>query len=110
MAKNDSEAHANILADERIQELMAHLNQWQLQLIDGHPRLVKNYLCQNFAGAMLFANQIGNMAELEGHHPRLLIEFNRVKVSWWTHQPLGLTEFDFVMAVRCDELAERNAG
>lgn len=110
MAKNDSDAPAKVLADERIHDLMGHLNQWQLQMIEGHPRLVKNYPCPNFAAAILFANQVANMAELERHYPRILIEANRVKVSWWNHEPLGLTEFDFVMAVRCDELAESNAG
>ncbi|CAG9000873.1 MAG: Putative pterin-4-alpha-carbinolamine dehydratase [Candidatus Celerinatantimonas neptuna] len=110
MAKKERSKSVSLLNEEQIEKLLAHLSHWHLQLVDSHPRLVKNYKCEHFAAAMLFANQIANMAELENHHPRLLVEYKRVQISWWSHEPVGLTEMDFLMAARCDELAERNTG
>ncbi|MFM2484225.1 4a-hydroxytetrahydrobiopterin dehydratase [Celerinatantimonas yamalensis] len=110
MTKKEQPLKLKVLSHTQIEQLLAHLDHWQLQHVDESPRLVKKYQCQQFADAMLLANQIGNIAELEKHHPRLVIQWGWVQVSWWTYRQQGLTEMDFIMAARCDELAERSAG
>ena len=53
---------------------------------------------------MEFTNRVGAMAEEEGHHPRLVTEWGRVKVTWWTHKIRNLHRNDFVMAAKSDAL------
>jgi 4a-hydroxytetrahydrobiopterin dehydratase len=49
---------------------------------------------------------VGEQAGEEGHHPALLTEWGKVKVTWWTHKIGGLHQNDFIMAARMDELFE----
>ncbi|MFM2478434.1 4a-hydroxytetrahydrobiopterin dehydratase [Celerinatantimonas sp. MCCC 1A17872] len=109
MAKNE-QTQANALDQSQISQLLSHLDHWQLQHTDSGYHLVKKYRCAQFADSMLLANQIANMAQLENHHPRLTIQSQWVQVCWWSESCQGLTEMDFIMAARCDELAERNVG
>ncbi len=44
------------------------------------------------------------LAEEEGHHPIILIEWGQVTVTWWTHKIKGLHRNDFIMAAKTDEL------
>ena len=57
-----------------------------------------------FAGALDFANRVGAIAEAEGHHPDLLVAWGRVEVTIWTHKINGLTESDFILAAKIDQL------
>ena len=53
---------------------------------------------------MLFVAAVGHMAEIAEHHPDILIKYRTVKLSLVTHDAGGLTEKDFGLAVRIDEL------
>ena len=57
-----------------------------------------------FQQALNFTRAIGELAEAEGHHPRLVTECGRVTVTWWTHIIHGLHRNDFVMAAKSDQL------
>jgi 4a-hydroxytetrahydrobiopterin dehydratase len=60
--------------------------------------------------AMDFLNRIAQVAETEGHHPDLhLTNWNRVRVELWTHALDGLTENDFILAMKVDALAEQRS-
>lgn len=56
---------------------------------------------------LAFTNQVGQLAEEQGHHPAILLEYGKVTVRWWTHKINGLHRNDFIMAARTDQL---NAG
>lgn len=56
---------------------------------------------------LAFTNQVGQLAEEQGHHPTILLEYGKVTVRWWTHKINGLHRNDFIMAARTDQL---NAG
>jgi 4a-hydroxytetrahydrobiopterin dehydratase len=71
----------------------------------GIARLERVFRFPDFVQALAFANRIGALAEAEGHHPALLIEWGRVTVTWWTHAIGGLHRNDFVMAAKTDRLA-----
>ena len=45
---------------------------------------------------------MGELAELEGHHPAILTEWGRVTVTWWTHKIKGLHRNDLIMAAKSD--------
>lgn len=72
---------------------------WELNQA-GH--LERVYPFKNFAGALEFANQVGAIAEAEGHHPDLYIAWGKCKVEVWTHKIQGLTESDFYLAAKAD--------
>src|SRR5262249_37265726 len=69
-----------------------------------HPQLERVFHFPSFADALAFTNQIGTLAEAEGHHPALLTEWGRVTVTWWTHKIRGLHRNDFIMAAKTDAL------
>mgnify|MGYP002624121553 FL=1 len=88
------------LAQPKIEELLGQLEAgWALN-DQGH--LEKMYTFQNFADALAFLNRVGNIAEIEGHHPDLYLAWGKCKVEIWTHKIQGLTESDFFLAAKAD--------
>ena len=85
--------------------LLERLPGWTIQREDGVPVLTRTIEVKNFVAALELANRIGELAEQENHHPRLVIEWGRLVVSWWTHAIGGLHMNDFVMAARTDRVA-----
>lgn len=69
-------------------------------------QLRREYGFPDFATALHFTNKIGKLAEDEGHHPDILLAWGRVVVTLWTHKAGGLTESDFIMAAKIDELRQ----
>jgi len=67
-------------------------------------RLEKEYSFKNFQDALVFANQVGKIAEAEGHHPDIHISWGKVRLLIWTHKVGGLTESDFILAAKCDQI------
>lgn len=59
--------------------------------------LIKTYKFKDFATALLFTNTVGMLAEEEGHHPRLVTEWGRTEVSWWTHAIRGVSDWQAQM-------------
>lgn len=76
------------------------------ELVEGH-RLARSYEFPDFASALEFTNDIGAIAEEQGHHPDIHLSWGRVGVEIWTHKIDGLTESDFVLAAKFDRA--RNA-
>ena len=83
----------------------AHLAQldpaWRL--VEGR-RIERAFGFSDFAGAMRFGNEVAELAEREQHHPDLLVRWGSLGVALWTHAVGGLSENDFVLAARIDEL------
>lgn len=98
-------AGAPTVTPEQIRELLPRIPEWRIAQEQGVDRLVRVYAFPDFAGALAFTNRVGAIAEAEGHHPALLVEWGRVTVSWWTHKIKGLHINDFIMAAKTDELA-----
>jgi 4a-hydroxytetrahydrobiopterin dehydratase len=92
------------VAESQWPALLEELPQWRVHREDGVPMLSRSYVCKDFVGALAFATQVGELAESENHHPRLVVEYGQVAVSWWTHAIGGLHRNDFIMAARTDRL------
>ena len=54
---------------------------------------------------MGFANKIAELSEIEAHHPDITISWGMCKVEIWTHKIHGLTDSDFILAAKIEELA-----
>ena len=68
--------------------------------------LVREYEFKDFAEAMAFVNRVADAAEEANHHPDILLHgWNKVRLSLMTHSEGGLTENDFAMAARFDDVA-----
>jgi 4a-hydroxytetrahydrobiopterin dehydratase len=85
------------LTHQQIQPLIQQLNGWEV-VKDHH--LHKSYKFPNFASALDFVNQIGAIAEQQGHHPDIKLEWGKVEVEIYTHKINGLTESDFILAAK----------
>ncbi|MBI4170339.1 MAG: 4a-hydroxytetrahydrobiopterin dehydratase [Candidatus Aenigmarchaeota archaeon] len=62
---------------------------------------------ETFTEAINFINKIAQEAERAGHHPDILIKYNNVTFTLTTHSENGLTEKDFALAKRIDEILGR---
>jgi len=97
-----------IVTDEEISELKPTIPDWELLEVDGINRLENSFKFNNFIDAMAFSTQVGIISEEEGHHPAILTEWGKVKISWWTHKIKGLHKNDFIMAAKTDKLFSEN--
>jgi 4a-hydroxytetrahydrobiopterin dehydratase len=70
--------------------------------------LTKAFTFPDFKQALAFVNQVGAIAEEQGHHPDILLTWGKAEVTTWTHKIDGLTESDFILAAKIDQL-ERTA-
>jgi 4a-hydroxytetrahydrobiopterin dehydratase len=89
------------LTAEEIGPLQAQLEGWEVE--DGK-RLTKTFAFPDFVKAVDFVNAITPVAEAEGHHPDLTVTWGKVGVQLWTHAVGGLSENDFILAAKIDQL------
>ena len=91
--------------DDEISRLRQQVPDWEVREVDGVKRLERRFLFPDFAAALAFTNRVGEVAEEQGHHPRIVTEWGKVTVTWWTHAIGGLHENDFRMAARADRVS-----
>lgn len=68
--------------------------------------VTKKFKFKTFKDSIAFTNKIADLAEKEGHHPDIAINYNRVTITLTTHAVKGLSENDFIMAAKIDKLTE----
>lgn len=73
------------------------------KVVEEH-HLAKSFLFPDFQSALAFVNRIGALAEQEGHHPDLCLSWGKVDVTIYTHKVRGLSENDFILAAKIDEI------
>jgi 4a-hydroxytetrahydrobiopterin dehydratase len=69
--------------------------------------LRRRFRFRGFREAMAFVNRVADLAEAEGHHPDIFISYDRVRIDLTTHAIGGLSENDFILAAKVDQLAPR---
>jgi 4a-hydroxytetrahydrobiopterin dehydratase len=90
------------LKGEKLSDLYKQLKEgWKI--VDEH-HLEKLYNFPDFKTALKFTLKVGELSEQEGHHPDIHLSYGKVKISIWTHKIDGLSESDFILAAKCDEL------
>lgn len=88
--------------DEAKQQL-AKLQGWQLT--HEGKRIRKDWTAKNFMAAIDFFNRVAQVAEEDNHHPDLHLEsYRKVYIELWTHAIGGLSENDFILAAKIDQL------
>jgi 4a-hydroxytetrahydrobiopterin dehydratase len=93
---------AEKLSDNEIEERLGDLIGWSK---DG-AEIYKTYQMGTFPAAIAFVTHIGFLAEAAGHHPDIDIRYNKVTLKLTTHDAGGLTQKDFDLATKADEIID----
>ena len=92
------------LKRDEFQKYLNAVNNWSV--VNNELQIEKEFVFKNFKQALAFTNQVGEIAESEGHHPDInLHNFKKVKISLMTHAIGGLSTNDFILAAKIDALA-----
>jgi 4a-hydroxytetrahydrobiopterin dehydratase len=73
------------------------------KIVDEH-HITRSFRFPDFKTGLDFVNRVGAVAEAEGHHPDLCLAWGKVDVQIYTHKIRGLTESDFVMGAKVDQV------
>lgn len=73
------------------------------EIVEEH-HMERTFTFKNFRQALDFTNQVGELAEIEGHHPEIYLSWGKVKLVVYTHKINGLSEADFIFAAKIDQL------
>lgn len=91
------------LSADEVRQNLAALPDWQLT--DDGKTIRRKYKFKDFVSALAFLNKVGEVAEREQHHPDLhLTGYKHAAVELTTHAIGGLSENDFVLAAKIDQL------
>jgi len=89
---------------EEVGSLMPQIPGWILIKKAGRPNeIVRHYDFPNWNAAAAYASRLGAIAEQEGHHPDVKLEYGYVGVSLKTHAIGGLSTNDFILAAKAEE-------
>jgi len=96
------EKGADPLKGEEIEKRVKELDpDWKV--VDEH-HLEREFKFEDFRQALDFVNEVGELAEEQGHHPDIYLSYGKVKIQLWTHKINGLHENDFILAAKIDAL------
>ena len=91
------------LSEPQARDLLAALSGWEMD--ENARQIRKQWTMKDFATGMDFLRRVGDLAEQEGHHPDVhLTGYRHVAVELATHAVDGLSENDFILASKIDEL------
>ena len=76
-------------------------NDWNL--VESH-HIERVWTFTDFENALEFVNEAGKICEEQNHHADFELGWGRVKAMIWTHKINGLTESDFILAAKFDEI------
>ena len=91
------------LTKDEAEALLAQLRGWELS--DGAKKIEKTWKFADFAKALAFVNAVGALAEAENHHPEIELAWGKVEIELSTHSIGGLSENDFILAAKIDQIA-----
>ena len=94
------------LTREEAQRFQAQAPNWELG--DNAHRIQRNFRFRNFREALAFVQEVGELAETEGHHPDISFGWGYVTVFLSTKKIKGLHENDFIMASKIDRVLDRS--
>ncbi len=83
---------------------MTEVPGWELS--NDFKMISKTYTFRDFVKAMTFVEAVADIAEIEGHHPDIHISYNKVKLELYTHSIKGLSENDFIVAAKVEQIPQ----
>ncbi|MBY0539108.1 4a-hydroxytetrahydrobiopterin dehydratase [Patescibacteria group bacterium] len=90
------------LTREQIATYQPEVPEWNVS--DDGLSISRKFIFKNFKEAITFADKVGELAEEEGHHPVLTVQWGKVSVFLTTDAINGLSENDFILAAKVDRI------
>jgi len=89
---------------EEVDKLLSQLQGWRLT----GEAIEKNYMFSDFKHAIEFINKVAVVADAQNHHPDILLwNWNNVRLTLTTHAVKGLSNNDFVLAAKIDQMNQK---
>ncbi len=67
-------------------------------------KIERKFRFKKFINSIDFVNSVADLAESEGHHPDIFVSFNLVNLTLMTHAIKGLSENDFILAAKINNI------
>ncbi len=93
------------LIQNEIEKLMRQIPKWEVR--EDYLRISRTFSFPKFMDSVAFVNSIATLAEQENHHPDIKISYRKVTITLTTHAIHGLSENDFIMAAKIDQLTSK---
>lgn len=93
---------SELMQPEEIQLALKKVPEWEID----NNSITRTFEFDDFAESMEFVNNVAEIAEDAEHHPDIDIRWNKVTLTLSTHSKGGITENDFEVAARIDNLDE----
>ena len=87
--------------DQQIEEFLEQVGSWTIE----NNKLHREFTFNNFVQAFGFMTKVALIAERTNHHPEWCNVYKKVVVDLTTHEAGGITERDFELAKKMNELA-----
>ena len=97
---NDRETERSYAAAEVEARLRNELPRWRYE--DGFIR--RTYKTNGWKGTLMVINTVGHLAEAAWHHPDITASYAWVEVRLVTHSAKGITDMDFALAKKIEEV------
>ena len=97
------EIGAPLVPDDKQTELLKELDGWIINNSD-ISTLTKEFKFNNYEQSITFTNLIADLVESQDHHPKIILEWGRVSIEWWSHKIRGLHMNDFICAAKSDQI------
>lgn len=91
---------AKKLSDAEIQALLSKLPGWKIVI----GKLHREYECKDFVAAFGNMTRVALVAEAMNHHPEWFNVWNKVMIDLVTHSVKGISDYDFVLAEKIEEI------
>ncbi len=89
------------LTSQEVHALAPQVPAWR---VADDRKLERRFEFDDFVTAMAFLNRMAELAEAEAHHPDFSVRYSIVDVTLWTHAIGGLSQNDFILAAKIDQL------
>ncbi|MBI3331823.1 4a-hydroxytetrahydrobiopterin dehydratase [Candidatus Peregrinibacteria bacterium] len=90
------------LIPAEVKKFLSETPEWEV--IEENDKISRMFKFKNFVEAMKFVNKVADLAEAENHHPDFDVSYSKVTLTLWTHAIGGLSENDFILAAKIDQL------
>jgi 4a-hydroxytetrahydrobiopterin dehydratase len=102
-----AEITLRVLSETEVGDKLAQeLPYWYLE----NGTIRRRYRTTGWKGTLMVVNTVGHLAEAAWHHPDLTVSYAFVIVKLTTHSAKGITERDFALAKKIEEVVQWRPG
>ncbi|MEK7136675.1 MAG: 4a-hydroxytetrahydrobiopterin dehydratase [Patescibacteria group bacterium] len=91
------------LTRSEAEELRKQTPEWKLS--ENGKKIARTFKFKNFKETRAFFEKVADIAESENHHPDFEVSWGSMTLTLWTHAIGGLSENDFIVAAKMDQIA-----